>query len=616
MIKRKYITLLILLFTFTHVFSNVTFRASAPSTVINGSQFEVSFTVTDGNAEKFRGPDFPDFEVKFGPSTSRSSSTVIGNNQVSTNSAIKYTYILQASKEGSFTIAPATVSVDGKTYTSNSIKIKIVPRDKNAPTQQQPGVNIQRGESLGSSSATSQNVSPQDLYLRLSVSKQDVYEQECIVATLKLFSRYDNTATDGTNAKIPDFQGFLMQDIEVPHDKPWQHEYINGLNYKTVVLRQWLLYPQRSGTFTIDPAKLDAIVTVVVPRQNSVFNSLQDVRKTLYTPTVKINVKALPVEDKPVPFSGGVGEFTFSSTLTPEHPKANEALTLTLKYEGIGNIKLLKDPEVKFPADIEVYDPKITNDFVPTANGFSGSKTIEYMAIPRHQGNYVIPAVEFSYFDLKSKRYKTVKSQEYTVKVEKGSGVAPGVVANYSNQENVKMLGEDIRFIKTGDLHLRDKDSFFFGTLLYYLWYIIPALLFTTLFFIFRKQAKENANIALMRTKKANKVANKRLKKAAVYLKENQKEAFYEEILRALWGYLSDKLNIPMSQLSKDNVESELKKQGATESLTGSFMDIIHVCEFARYAPVGENDSMEKVYDRTVSAINSMENTIKIKVKN
>lgn len=615
MIKRKYIFSLILLFTFTHVFSNVTFRANAPGTVINGSQFEVSFTVSDADARNFRGPDFPDFEVKFGPTTSTSMSTVMVNNQVSSQSSLKFTYILQAVKEGTFTVSPASVSVDGKNYSSNSLTIKVLPPNKNAPTQQQPGVNIQRGETLGSSSATSQNVSPQDLYLRMVVSKQDVYEQECIVASLKLFSRYDQTATDGTNAKIPDFQGFLMQDIELPQNKSWQIENINGMNYKTVVLRQWSLYPQRFGTFTIEQAKLDAIVGIVVPRRT--FGSMmQEVRKTLYSSPVKINVKALPAENKPLSFSGGVGEFTFSSKLTPEHPKTNEALTLTLKFEGTGNLKLIKEPEVKFPADFEVYDPKISNDYSPTTNGFSGSKTVEYLAIPRHPGNYVIPAVEFSYFDLKSKSYKTVKSQEYNMKVEKGSATAPGVVANYSNQENVKMLGEDIRFIKTGNLHLRTKDSFLFGTWPYWLWYLIPALLSAVLFFIFRKQAKENANIELMRTKKANKVANKRLKKAAVYLRENKKEGFYDETLKALWGYLSDKLNIPQSQLTKDNVEAELGKYGVNDDLIKSFMDIIHVCEFAQYAPVGENDSMEKVYDRTVSAINKMENTIKIKVKN
>lgn len=607
---RKYFFCAFFIVYALHVFPNVTFRINAPKTVINGGQFHVEFIINDASATNFKGPEFSDFDLKFGPATSVRQSTQVFNNQVSKESSLTFTYTLQAKKEGTFTVNAAQVTVNGKTYTSNTASIKVLPQDKNAPAQSSSGVNISRDGSLGSSSATSQDVSSQDLYLRLITSKQDVYEQECIVATLKLFSRYEYTQTDGSGAKIPDFQGFLMQDIELPQNKSWQIENINGRNYKTVILRQWLLYPQRSGTISIDASRIDAVVGIVIPQRRAFSNNVQEVKKTLTTGAININVKPLPTDNKPTSFSGGVGTFTLSSAISPEKPKANEAITLKLTFQGTGNLKLLKNPEIKFPADFEVYDPKVENDFQATTNGFSGSKTIEYLAIPRHPGKYEIPSVEFSYFDLKSKSYKTHKTPVYKLDVEKGSA-STGIVNNFTNQENVKLLGEDIRFIKTGNLNLKTKDTFLFGTLPYYLWHFIPALLFVVLSFIFRKQARENANIALVRTKKANKVANKRLKKAAVYLRENVKEAFYEEILRALWGYLSDKLNMPLSQLSKDNVETELKKYGVEDLLIDDFMEIINTCEFARYAPVNEHDSMEKVYNDTTSAIDKMENTIK-----
>ncbi|MCD7973822.1 MAG: BatD family protein [Candidatus Azobacteroides sp.] len=609
---RRYIYLATLLtIGFIQGYAEVTFRAAAPGTVINGQQFQLSFTVNDAEAKNFRGPSFSDFDVKFGPTSATNMSTRIFNNQMVKESSITFTYILQAKKEGTFKIDPATVTVDGKTYTSSTVSIKVVPPDKNAPAQSSPGVNIQRSESLGNSSATSQEISPQDLYLRTVVSKHDVYEQECIVASIKLYTRYEHTGTDGTGSKLPDFEGFLMQDIELPQNKSWQIENINGLNYKTVVLRQYILYPQRSGTLTIESAKLDAVVGILRPQRSFFGSSMQEVKKTLISPPVKINVRALPTANKPASFSGGVGDFTLTSSLTPDQPKSNEAVTLKMTFKGTGNLKLLKNPEIKFPADFEVYDPKVDNNFQATTSGYSGSKTIEYLMIPRHAGNFVIPSVEFSYFDLKSGSYKTIQTPEYKLQVEKGADTPSGMVSNYTNQENVRMLGEDIRFIKTGNSNQKKAGSFIFGSGWYYLWYILPALAFAVLFIIFRKQAKENANLALVRNKKANKVANKRLKKAALYLKENKKEAFYEETLRALWGYLSDKLNMSVAQLSKDNVEASLTNYGVDQPLTKEFLDIIHTCEFARYAPVGENNSMEKVYRQTTEAINKMENTIK-----
>ncbi|MDR2474328.1 MAG: BatD family protein [Bacteroidales bacterium] len=613
---KRYFTLIgIFLTVILQAFSDdVTFQASAPNTVINGQQFQLSFTVNSADARNFRGPSFTDFTCKFGPSTSQMMSTRNVNGKLTSESAITFTYVLQATKEGTFTIPAAAISVDGKNYMSNSVTINVLPPDKNAPAQtpSSSGNRIHEEESLGSSAVTSQNISSQDLFLRIILSKTDVSEQECIVASIKLFSRYEHLSVDGSTIKMPDFQGFLMQDIELPQSKSWKIEQANGMNYRTVMLRQFVLYPQRSGTINIAPAQLEATVGLVRPSANPFLRSYQEVKKTLSTSALKVNVRPLPVEGRPDSFSGGVGDFTFTSSLTPEQIKTNEALTLTLTVKGTGNMKLLKNPEVKFPADFELYDPKVDNAFSPTTSGFSGKKTIEYVAIPRHTGHFVIPPVEFSYYDLKTKSYKTIKTHEYAINVEKGTAKTPsGIVSNYTDQENVRHLGEDIRYIKTGDLNIKPKDDFLFGGLAYGLCFLLPALASALMFFIFRKQAKENANLALVRTKKANKVANRRLKKAADYLRENRQEAFFEETLKALWGYLSDKLNMPLAQLTKENVEAELSGYGVDNDLIKNFLDIIHICEFARYAPITGDNSMEKVYDDTTDAINKMENTIK-----
>ncbi|MCL1943372.1 MAG: BatD family protein [Candidatus Azobacteroides sp.] len=593
---------------------DVIFRANAPSSVIKERTFQVSYTVNDADAKNFRGPSFGELEVKFGPSSSVSMSTQIINGKTTTSSSLMFTYVVQASKEGSFNIPPATISVDGKSYTSNALIIKVLPPDKNAP-QSSSGNNMSSQGNLGSSASASLNVSSDDLFIRAIASKQTVYEQEAFVLTYKLFSRYESTGIDNSNVKFPDYEGFMTQELDIAASQ-WQLENVNGKNYKTAVLRQLVMFPQRSGTLTIPAAKIGTVVGVYVPNSsrnpfNIPMGGVQEVKKVLMTPALTINVKSLP-DGKPASFSGALGDFTMSSSIFPEQPKTNEGVTVKLIFRGTGNIKLMKNPEIKFPADFETYDPKVDNNFKATSSGMTGSKTIEYLAIPRHPGDFVIPSAEFSYFDLKTQSYKTLKTPEYKLHVEKGSGNAAGsVVSNYTDQESLKLLNRDIRYIKTGDLHIKPRGEFIFGTWPYYLWYLIPLIIAVALFVIFRKQAKENANLALVRTKKANKVAGKRLKKAAVYLKENQKEEFYDEVLKASWGYLSDKLSIPVSELSKDNVESELAGSGVENALIAEFMDILHSCEFARYAPVGDDNSMEKIYRRTTEVINEMESTIK-----
>jgi hypothetical protein len=291
--------------------------------------------------------------------------------------------------------------------------------------------------------------------------------------------------------------------------------------------------------------------------------------------------------------------------------KTNDAVTVKLVISGAGNMKLISTPEVAFPQDFEIYDPKVENKFTLTREGLSGNKVIEYLAIPRHAGEFVIPPVEFSFFNIKTQQYQTLKTEPYTLKVAKGEGNADQVVANFTNKEDLKVLGKDIRYIKTGDTDLKPKDDYFYGTVTYWAWYLVPLLLFVSFMVIYRKQAQENANVAKVRTKKANKVATKRMKYAGKLLAENKKDAFYDEVLKALWGYISDKLNIPVSQLSKDNIEDELIKYGVEEELIKQFIMTLNECEFARYAPGNQTDATDKLYASAVDVISKMENSIK-----
>jgi hypothetical protein len=435
------------------------------------------------------------------------------------------------------------------------------------------------------------------------------------LVTFKLYSK-DGQITLRPD-KFPEFEGFLVQEVELPADKQWTLENYNGSNYYAVVIKQTVLYPQRSGKLTIEAGRFD--ITMRVRTQQRVrsifddfFDAYQNVNKQLTTSPATIDVKPLP-PGKPASYSNAVGDFTMTANISSKNIKANEAVTLKLTISGSGNLRVIKNPEVAFPNDFDVYDPKVENNIRTSASGVSGSRTIEYVAIPRFGGDFEIPAILFSYFDTKTGVYKTLSSGPYALHVEPdegGNGNAP-LISNFSNRENVKNRGNDIHYLKIKGIKFISRKDTFFGSYVYYLCYLIPALLFIIFFFIYRKQVKENANIALVRTKKANKMAVRRLKNAGKLMRENKKEAFYEEVIRALWGYLSDKLSIPQSNLTKDNVEIELQKYGVGEPLIHEFMDILNTCEFARYAPAETSDAMDKLYELTVNAIGDMENTIK-----
>ena len=608
---RKLIIILMTLMAYsTQTFADkVSFVASAPDVVVVGDQFRLSYTVTTQKVKDFRAPSIKGFDVLMGPSRSEQSSTQIVNGSVSSTSSITFTYILMANTAGEFTVPGASIVAEGNQMISNSVKIKVLPQDQNHNSSRR---NNDNSSYIQPSSNAS--VSNQDLFITATASKTNVYEQEAFVLTYKIYTRESNLQLN--NAKLPDFKGFHSQEIEMTTNARWTPEHYKGRNYYTTVYRQFVLFPQQSGKLFIEPAQFQ--MTVNKPVQSAdpfdAFfnggNNVIEIKKPITTPKIAINVNPLPA-GKPTNFLGGVGEFNISSSINSKELKTNDAITIKLVISGTGNLKLISNPEIKFPDDFEVYDPKVDNQVRLTKEGLTGNKVIEYLAIPRHAGTYKIPGVSFSYFDIRSKSYKTLNTEDYVINVEKGAGNADQVIANFTNKEDLKVLGEDIRYIKQNEVTFQPKGSFFYGSMSYWLFYIIPALAFILFFIIYRKQAAENANVAKMRTKKANKVAIKRMKLAGKLLSENKKDAFYDEVLKALWGYISDKLNIPVSRLSKDNIEEKLRNHGVSEELIKEFLNALNDCEFARFAPGDENQAMDKVYSSSIEVISKMENSIK-----
>lgn len=586
----------------------VRFVAEAADVVVSGDQVRLVFTVNSQDIKDFRAPSIKGFDVLMGPSRSQQSSIQIINGKRTSNSSTAFTYILLAGSPGTYTIPAASVEVNGEKVFSNAISIKVLPQDQNSGNS---GNNGGGSASSSRSQAAGSRISANDLFITATATKTTVHEQEAILLTYKVYTVVNLRQLYG---KMPDLKGFHTQEVELPQQKTFTLEHYKGRNYNTTVWSQYVLFPQQTGKLEIPSITFDGVVaqqTVSDDPFDAFFNGggYVEVKKKITTPKVVINVQPLPA--KPAGFSGAVGEFKLASSINATDVKTNDAVTIKLILSGTGNMKLIGTPEVKFPQDFEIYDPKVTDDYKLTNSGLTGTKTFEYLAIPRHAGNFTIPAVEFTYFDLKSNSYKTLKTEAYNLKVAKGQGNADQVISDFTNKESVKMLGKDIRFIKLGDSSLRPKGDFFFGTVGYYLCYLIPLLLFVVFAVIYRQKALENANVAKVKTKKANKVATRRMKLAGKLLAENKKNEFYDEVLKALWGYISDKLSIPVSQLSKDNIEAELTNYGVQEALIAEFIGVLNECEYARYAPGNENEAMDKVYSASVEVISKMENSIK-----
>lgn len=577
---------------------NVRFAVDGPRQVIEGQQFQLEYTLYNASGKDLKLPEFKGCKVLYQGTSSGTSVSVV-NGKVDRQTTETHVITLRAEKEGSYTFAPATISADGRTLSTNTWKLTVLPPDK---------AGASSGRSSGRSGQSSDNTA---LFVRLILSKSKIYEQEAVLATIKLYTQASGVQAE--NYSFPSFEGFVVQDIDLPQNTSFSLENYNGINYKVAVLKQCLLFPQRTGKITITPGKFDFQVETY-QLVNGPFGPMrvpQGVSRSVSTNTASVEVMPLP-GGKPASFMGGVGDFSLSSSISSTHVKANEAITLKLTIKGSGNLKYLKNPELQLPNDFDTYDPKVDVNVKASAGGVSGIRTVEYTTIPRFAGTFKIPAVEFSYFDIKSKSYKTLRTEAYEITVDKGAPGSGGkTVTNFSNKEDLKLLNQDIHYIKLDKMNLVQTPTLYIDNWIYWLWYIIPALAFIVFVIINRKQAKANANVALMKNRKANKVASKRLKVAGKYLKNHDKEHFYDEVLKAVWGYLSDKLGLPNSELTKDNVAAELEKYGANAELIAEFNDILGRCEFAQYAPSQTDEAMDELYTQTVEAIGKMENTVK-----
>ena len=580
----------------------VRFTASAPSTVIVDKPFQLVYTV-NATGKDLKVPEFTNFEVLAGPFESRSSSYQVINGKASSSLSISYTFTLQGLKTGTYSVPPASIIVDGQKHSSNGLSIKVLPDDGSDAA----------GSSAAQSGASTAKITNDKIFIRTNVSKSSVYVQEPVVVTYKLYTLADVAGMN--NMKMPDFNGFLKQELDQSQNKQLSYENFNGKNYGTIVLYQVLLYPQRTGDITIDKASFEAVIRVQNKTQvrsifDDFFDSYTNVNKALVAPAVKVKVYPLPGA-KPAGFSGTVGQLSMSSTISATQVKANEAVTLKVVISGSGNMKLIKNPDIELPEGFEIYDPKVNNNFKTTTSGVSGTKTIEYLFIPRNAGDFEIPAAEFVYFDLQEKTYKTLRTPVYNLKVSKGEGGESVVSGNYVNKEDVKQLGKDIRFIETKPFKLTKKTEPVFGTVEGWILYLIPLLVALFLFFVLKRKALENSNIEFVRNKKANKQAQKRLKMAQKLLNEGKKDKFYEEVLKAVWNYLSDKLAIPAASLTKERVEAELTEKGVNADAIKQFTDILNTCEFARYAPNSGQQEMGNLYAEAIDAISNLEDIIK-----
>ena len=599
--------LLIHLFTLSPLYAQ-TLTGSAPSHVAVGEQFRLTYTVNTQNASDFRAGDIPDeLEVLIGPNRSMQSSYQMINGHTSSSSSITYTYIVSATKNGTFTIPAAHVVVGGKTIASNTLTIKVsgtAQGNSGGSSRQHRQEEAEEIRDAGS------QISGSDLFIKVSANKKRVYEQEPILLTYKVYTLVGLTSLRGD---MPDLKSFYTQEVSLPTQKSFSIETFNGRPYKTTTWSQYVMFPQMTGKLQIPSITFEGIVV----QQNRNIDPFEaffnggsgyiEVKKKIVAPGIDIQVDPLP--ERPAGFSGGVGHFSVSASLNKTETKANDPVTLRITISGVGNLKLVKQPQVELPKDFDKYEPKITDKTKLTSAGIEGSMIYDILIVPRHQGHYELPPVSLTYFDTTAKAYKTVTSEPLTLDVAKGSG--PGAMTDFSGQQDLQELSRDIRYIKTGDVRQQGIDEFFFGSVAYWVTLAIMALVFISLFVIFRRRAIENANVTKRRAGKANKVATKRLKKASSLMAENKPSEFYDEVLRALWGYVGDKLNIPVEQLSHDNISQRLSDRNVGEETIGQFIGALDECEFERYAPGDPKGNMNKVYEKAMTAIEKIEGTMK-----
>ena len=597
-----------------------TLTVSAKKQVMVGERFQVVFSA-NADGRNFTAPSFEGFTVVGGPFTSTSSSIQMVNGSVTRTTTNSYTFALQAYKEGTFRVGPASLNVKGTKITSEPFDIKVVPDDGShaAPS----GGGASSGQSQAQQNTNDPQVSGKDLFLRVVPSKKSAYVGEQVVLTYKLYTKVPVSSL--SVVKAPSYAGFWTKDISDNTGGTLRQssEYINGIEYTSAEIQKVVVAPQRAGKLTLDPMVIECIAQIRREnnRQRSMdpfeeffndpfFNrNITNVKKELTSNSFVLEVKSLPEANKPASFAGAVGNYNFKSDIDMTELKTNEAFTLTYTVSGTGSIELLQMPEPVFPPDFEVYDPKITTSTDVTANGLSGTKKAEYLVIPRRAGSFTVPAVEFSFFNPSNGAYQTLSSKPYEIQVEKGRDDEGGGIYA-SNQEDIKYLGNDIRHIMTGDPRLRPQRSAFFGSSAYYVALLALLLAFILLLILLKNREKMEKDTAATRNRKADKVARGRLKRAAQFLKEKDQDKFYVEMSQALWGYIADKLGIERSKLSMDTVSETMKEKSVPDELTQQFVDTLNSCEFARFAPGSAEEKMDDLYQRGIEVISKAEKVL------
>lgn len=593
-------------------------RVEAPDVVAVNEQFNVTFIIEgEKSPSDFQWSSGDDFQLVWGPQKGSSSSIQIINGKRSSSHQTTFTYILIPKATGTFQLPAATALLSGDRISSTQASIQVV--SDGASSSRSSGKNGGKSSGGGQTSSTgSGEISSNDLFMRLSLSRTEVVIGEPITATLKIYQRANVVGFE--NAKFPTFNGFWSQETYVPNNIEFKRESLDDKIYNTAVLRTYVLIPQQPGTITIDPAELVCLVNIrtAPSTSNSLFDSFfQDeyrtIRKRVTTPAVKVKVNPLPA-GQPASFGGGVGNFGISARLTTDNLKTHDAASLVITVSGRGNVALLEEPKVNFPPDFEVYDTKTTENTDKSNGGTSGSKSFEYPFIPRSHGDFTIDPVEYSYYDVNAGKYVTLRTEPLHVKVAKGKGGDSTPVTTVNSgveRKDVKSLADDIRFIFTGKPGLSGSGSFFVGSVFFWILLALMILGATSVYLAFRKVAAMRADVAGTKNRRATKMAQKRLKLAGEYLDKNLYTAFYEELHKALIGFVSDKLNMDMSEISKDNIASALTEGGVSEEQTKAFTDLLDACEFARYSPDGGNEAMRSHYDAALKVISSIDSGLK-----
>jgi hypothetical protein len=580
----------------------VSVDVECPAVVTAGQQFSVAWTVNSGGGE-FSTPPFTGFTKLVGPQTSTSSMTQIINGKMSQKVSYTYVYFLQAGRSGKFVIPPAIFTLKGKTFLSDSMRIEVI----GSSSQQQSAATS------GGAAQASQDVesSGNDIFVNISLSRKDVYIGEYISATVKIYTRINLAGIN--DIKYPPFNGFIKGDIETPQLSSLRQENVNGTIYGTGVIQQFILYPQVTGELTIDPVQISVLLQQKSAKSDpffgDFFQTVQTVPKSVSSKPMKIRVRPLPGV-QPAGYSGIVGKLNLKTSLSKENVKVNDAVNLKFIISGSGNLKVAAKPDLKLSPDIEVYDPEITDNLKNTLNGTTGDKTFNYLLIPRHYGDYKIPSIEYSYFNSSSGRYETLRTDEFNLHVGKGDDQNTGItVYGGVSKEDVKYLGKDIRFIKTGKGNLKQTGNILVNKQSYYTIFALALIIFLAVLFARREHLRRNSDVSLVKNRKAGKVAIRRLQTAAVCLKSEELDKFYEEMLKAMWGYLSDKLSIPVSELTRSNALSALAEIGIDQERINNLNHILDTCEYARFAPSASEAEAETIYENASQFINSVENS-------